>query len=165
MFDTLPASQNLGRPWTHATLVALLSHGLLIVAAVVSTDSPLPGTRPIARDTIRLDISEVAQPSRSQAEEFIPELPQVPDIPINAPEFQAPRLSFTPPGLPETIRTPLRPSSGRSPPSLDAMRSVIGATEVDQPPELLEALHPRYPDGLRRAGVSGAGAAAVRGGN
>jgi protein TonB len=35
------------------------------------------------------------------------------------------------------------------------VRSVIGVTEVDEPPELLEALSPRYPDGLRRAGVSG----------
>jgi len=35
------------------------------------------------------------------------------------------------------------------------LHSVFGAVEVDELPELMAEFRPRYPDGLRRAGVSG----------
>jgi hypothetical protein len=105
MFESLPTSQTMSARWTHAALVALLSHGLVIAAAVASTASPPAATRPISRDTIRLEIADVAEVSHSYTEEFIPAPPRVPDIRMNAPEFQAPRLNFSLPGHAETSRT------------------------------------------------------------
>jgi periplasmic protein TonB len=155
MFESLPTSQTMSARWTHAALVALLSHGLVIAAAVTSTASPPAATRPISRDTIRLEIADVAEVSHSYTEEFIPAPPRVPDIRMNAPEFQAPRLNFSLPGHAETSRTPLHQSPGRSALSQDSLPSIFSATEVDEAPALMAEIHPRYPEGLRRAGVSG----------
>jgi periplasmic protein TonB len=163
VFDTLLASPARGAPSTRAVIAALFSHLLLIVAAVTSTASPRAGTRPIARDTIRLEITEQvkpvpprgAAPRPSGPEPEIPRPPRVPDIPLDAPEFQPPVLTFTPLSLPESSRTPLGRDPRESPVSRDSSRSVFSTTEVDQLPELAQELHPRYPDALRRAGVSG----------
>lgn len=59
MFDTLLVSPTTGAPWNRAVMAALLLHVLLIAAAVRSTTSPQAGTRPVARDTIRLEMTEV----------------------------------------------------------------------------------------------------------
>lgn len=163
MFDTLLPSHTLGAPWTRAVMSALLLHVLLIVAAVSGTASPDARARPVARDTIRLTITEEATPSPpksaeslpSRPEAVIPEAPRVPDIPLNAPEFQPPQLSFSPLGRPESSQTSLRRNFGESPVSRDSSRSVPSTIEVDEPPELAEELQPHYPDKLRRAGVSG----------
>ncbi len=151
MFDTLLASPTIGTPWTRPVTAALAVHLVLIVAAVSSTASLPAGARSVARDTIRLEMTEPAEPSRPKIAEpprsrprvVIPELTPVPEILLDAPELQPPQLSFSPLGRLDS-----------SPPSLPALRSSV-STEVDELPELMEEPHPRYPEGLRRAGVSG----------
>ena len=161
MFDTLLGSPTTGAPWNRAIMAALLLHGLLIAAAVSSTSSPQAGTRPVTRDTIRIEMAEVRplpeseDSPRSRPEAVIPEAPPVPDIALNAPEFQLPYLSFVPPGRHDSIPPSLLRSSGEPRVARDSTRSVFSALEVDELPELVEELHPRYPDQLRRAGVSG----------
>lgn len=49
----------------------------------------------------------------------------------------------------------LQRNSDESPAPRDSSGPVFSAIEVDDLPELTEELHPRYPDSLRRAGVSG----------
>lgn len=162
MFDTLLASHAIGAPWARAVTGALLLHILLIAAAVSRTASPHAGMRPLARDTIRLELAEVrpllprgGEAPPSQPETIIPGPPGVPDIPLQAAEFQLPTFSYRPPG-----RLLARPeffhrNSGESGGSPDTVRLVFSATEVDELPEPVDQPNPRYPDGLRRAGVSG----------
>ena len=163
MFDTLLASPTIGAPWFRVVTAALVLHGLLIAAAVSSTASPPAGARPVARDTIHLEMTELANPSPPKRvespgpppEAVIPEPPRVPDISLDAPELQPPRLSFSPVGRPESGRSSLQRSSDESHLSPDSLRSVFRTVEVDELPELVEEIHPRYPSELRRAGVSG----------
>jgi periplasmic protein TonB len=163
VFDTLLASHAPRAPSTRAVSAALCSHLLLIIAAVTSTASPRPGTRLIARDTIRLEVTEQvkpapprgAEPPPSGPEPEIPRPPRVPNILLDAPELQPPVLTFNPLSLPESSHTPLGRDPHESPVSLDSSPSVFSSTEVDQLPELAQELHPHYPDALRRAGVSG----------
>jgi protein TonB len=162
MFDTLLASPTTGAPWTRAVIAALLLHVLLIVAAVGSTASPNGGTPPIARDTVRLEITDVSalgpqspETRRPRPEADIPEAPSVPDIPVDAPELRLPRLSFTTVGPPESSVAQLHRKFEESGVPVDSSPSVFGTVEVDELPELLDELHPRYPRELQRAGVSG----------
>jgi periplasmic protein TonB len=162
MFDTLLASHAIGTRWTRAVTAALILHILLIAAAVSRTASSHVGIRPVARDTIRLELAEV-RPSSPKGDEappsgpepIIPDLPGVPDIPLGAPEFQLPTFSYSPPGRAQPRPEFFHRNSGESGGSADTVRLVFSTTEVDELPEPMDQPHPRYPDGLRRAGVSG----------
>ncbi len=79
----------------------------------------------------------------------------MPDIVLEAPEYQLRPLSYRTPGRPQPNPRLLYPNPGESGGSPDTMRLVFLPTEVDELPEMVEELHPRYPDGLHRAGVSG----------
>jgi periplasmic protein TonB len=162
MFDTLLASPTAGTRWIRPITIALALHGLVIVVAIGRTTSPPVGTRPVARDTIRLEMIEVkpsrpknaeAQPSRPKPP--IPAPPSVPDIPLNAPEYQLPALSLNPPGMAEPRRTSLHREFGQSTVPLDSAPSVFSTADVDELPELAEELRPRYPDALRSSRMSG----------
>jgi protein TonB len=162
MFDTLLASHTIGAPWNRAGIAALLLHVLLIAAAVSSTAAPHGATRTIARDTIRLELPEVstsapkrAESSGSHAEPGIPERPRLLDIPIDAPKFQPPRLSYSATGVPDANRPTQSGKAGESTISGGPSLSIFSTIEVDELPELLEELHPRYPPELRRVGVNG----------
>lgn len=163
MFDTLLASPTVGARWTRPVTAALALHVLVVVVAVGRATSPPPGTRPVARDTIRLEMTEV-KPSRPKNAELPPSRPDppipppppsVPDLPLKAPEFQPPAFSLNPPGMAEARRISLHRDVGESPVPLDSSPSVFSALEVDELPELAEELHPRYPDALRSSGISG----------
>lgn len=131
MFDTLLASYAIGAPWTRAVIAALILHILLIAAAVSRTAASSAGTRPVARDTIRLELAEM-RPSLPQAREtspsrpetIVPAPPGVPDIPLHAPEVQLPSFTYTSPGRPQSSPGFLHPSSGESAGSRDTMRLV-----------------------------------------
>lgn len=161
MFDTLLASSTIGAPRARPVMAALLFHVLLIAAAVSSTASSDAGPRPVARDTIRLAITEQATSSPPKGPEslrpgpdaVIPRAPRVPGSP--PPEFQPPRLSFSPLGRPESSQTSLHRNLGESRVSGDSSRPLFSTIEVDELPEPVEGFQPRYPDQLRRAGVSG----------
>jgi protein TonB len=163
VFETLLASHTIGAPWPRTTMAALLFHVLLIAAAVSSTGSPDAGTRAVARDTIRLAITEQATPPppkssaspRSRPEALIPDTPRLPDRRLDAPEFQPPPLSFSPLAAPQSTGNLLYRNSEESPVARDSSRPVFSATEVDELPELTGELHLPYPDEMRRAGVSG----------
>jgi periplasmic protein TonB len=162
MFDTLPASHAIHAPLTRTIIIALVLHLLTIAAAIRSTASPPAGTRLVARDTIRLEMSlvEASQAKSEQAlqtrlEPIIPGPPDVPDIPMTGPEFQAPPLSVGQPGRPESHETSPQPGSGESTPLLDSSPAIFGSMEADEPPELQGELQLHYPEGLRRAGLSG----------
>ena len=163
MFETLLASPPIGARWPRTAMAALLFHVLLIAAAVSTTASPHGGTPPLARDTIRLAITEQATPlppkspaaPRSRPDAVIPEAPRVPDLRVDAPEVQSPPLSFSPLAGPLSSRSSLNRNSEGSPVPPDVSHPVFSTGEVDELPELTEELHPRYPEELRRAGMSG----------
>ena len=158
MFDTLLVSPAIGAPWTRAVSVALIFHILLITAAVSRTASPPPGPRPVARDTIRLELVEVSSsPHRAEArpigtEPTVPAPPVVPEIDPDPAEFLRPTFSYRPLGRPQLNPDLLQRMAGGSP---DTTRPVSSTTEVDELPELMVQPQPRYPDGLRRVGMSG----------
>jgi periplasmic protein TonB len=162
MFDTLLASRAGGLPSSRTVVAALLLHALVIVAAISGTASSHAGARPVARDTIRLEMIE-AKPSApedleaplSRPEPLIPAPPQVPSLPLNAPGFQPPSLSFHFLTTAELRRTSLHRNPVESRVSPDTSRPIFSTNEVDELPELVTALHPRYPEALRRAGISG----------
>jgi TonB family protein len=165
MFDTLLVSPAIGAPWTRAVPAALIFHIVLIAAAVSSTASPPAGLPPVTRDTIRLELAEVRPPTRAKArppglEPIVPAPFEVPDVDLAVPKlplsaFRYPSRSYHPPGQlqfsPDVIQRRLTGVDG----SPDTSRAVYSTTEVDELPELLAQPYPRYPDGLRRVGVSG----------
>ena len=162
MFDTLLSSPTIGAPWTRPVIVALVLHVLVIVIAVGSTASPSAGIRAVARDTIRLEVTEVkpSSPKNAEARPLLPDPPipappPVPDIQLNAPEFQPPSFSFHTLTTAELNRTSPHRGLAQSPVSLDTLRSILSTNEVDELPKLVTELHPRYPEALRRAGVPG----------
>ena len=163
MFETLLAAPTIGAPWSRAVLAALVFHVTLIAAVVSRTASPPTGARPVVRDTIRLEITDLRKPSPPKSaqspgarpEAVIPEPPRVPDIPLNAPELQPPRLGLSPVGSPESNRISLQRDAGESRGSPDSLRSVFSTAEVDELPELVEDIHLLYPSQLERAGVDG----------
>ena len=80
--------------------------------------------------------------------------PEVPDIALGVPEVALPAFELSTPGGSRKSDA-LLPGTSRSVASGDTLPPTFGLGEVDQPPELVGELHPRYPDALRRAGVSG----------
>lgn len=163
MFDTLLASHPIGTPWNRAVVPALVFHTLLVVAAVSSTATPNASAPPVARDTIRMELAEpaeplppkISEPPRSDLDEALPEPPRAPDIRFHVPELQPQPLSFSGLGRPESSPGSLLRLSGESSVSPDSLRAVFSTAEVDELPQLLGGLHPRYPEELGRAGVSG----------
>ncbi len=166
MFDTLVVSHASGAPWPRAVTAAVVFHLLLIAAAVSRTTSAPAGSRLVARDTIRLELVEVRpSPMRMKArppglEPVVPAPLKAADIDLGVPRLPLSSLRY--PSLSYQSRGQLQVTPGELQRSLtgvegppDTMSRVFDIPELDQLPELVTAPHPRYPDGLRRAGVSG----------
>lgn len=159
MFDTLLVSHATGAPWTRAVTVALTFHILLIAAAVSRTASPPAGLRPVARDTIRLELAEVRpSPARVRPPGLEPIVPapfEVLGFDPGPVDLELPLLSYQLPGQRQLDPGLLLRSPGAAGGSTDTIPPVFDTTELDELPEQLAQPNPRYPDGLRRAGVSG----------
>jgi len=161
MFDVLPASHTIREPLSRTIVTALLLHLVVVAIAISNTASPRMDTRPIARDTVRLDMTGVeaagpksAEPSRNGSEATIPDAPQISEVlPDAVPEVQPP-LGLSPlrRTLPSASTSQLKAGSAVSP---DSSGSVFGTIDVDQLPELQSGFRPRYPEVLRHAGLSG----------
>jgi len=159
MFAAVLASNPVGGPWTRALTAALIFHILLIAAAVSRTATPSASMRLVARDTIRLELVHVpptaADGPPSDTGPIVAAPLEVPDLPLDPPQFQRLPFTYRPPGAPEFNPGPFQRSSGDTVGSPDSMPLVLSTTEVDAVPEVISQPYPRYPDGLRRAGVSG----------
>lgn len=159
MFDAVLASNPVGAPWTRAVTAALVFHILLVAAAVSRTATPSAGMPRVARDTIRLELVDVpstaAEAPKSDPEPIVAAPLEVPDLPLDPPEFQRLLFTYRHPGALEFNPGSLQRSSGDSVASPDSLPLVLSTTAVDEAPELISQPYPRYPDGLRRAGVSG----------
>jgi protein TonB len=163
VFDTLLAS-NLGSgPWVRPAAAAALLHLGVILGAVTATETS-PNSSAVARDTIRLEIGRPASPQRKSIPQAAPPSPHsiIPAPPPLNLRPETPRLD--PP--PVSLNIPLDPEalskaasvhdSGLPSSAVERPGSVFPVAQVDQPPELAHYLHPRYPEALRQAGVSGA---------
>jgi TonB family protein len=161
MFDIVLASSTVRTRWSPAVTGALSLHILLLTAALYGRGIPRAAAAPAARDTIRMDLALV-RPSRSDRPPasgsdpgtMVPPPPGVPDFALGAPEFPLPSFETSTPGVPQSSQASL-PWRSESAASGDTLRPTFGVGDVDEPPELVEELHPRYPDALRRAGLSG----------
>ena len=160
MFDILLASSTVRTRWSPAVTGALILHTMLIAAALHG-GIPRAAPPPAARDTLRMELAPVrpSQPdrvpaSRPDRETMVPPPPEVPDIALGAPEVALPSFGLSTPGASPPSQAPL-PWTSASAASRDTLRPSFGVRNVDQPPELVGELQPRYPDVLRRAGVSG----------
>jgi protein TonB len=158
MFDILLASSTVRTRWSHAVTGALILHIVLIAAALHGRGISPAAAPPAPPDTIRMELALVrptlpngAPASPSDRETMVPPPPEVPDIALGAPEVALPSFEL---GVSQSSRTPFLWTAG-SAASGDTLRPTFDPGEVDQPPELVGELHPRYPDALRRAGVSG----------
>jgi len=160
MFEALPASLTAAPSPARAITSALLLHAVLIGVAVTNTASPGMSAPQVARDTIRLDLAIVEErPETATPPAPLPLMPAAPSLPANptiAPKLEPPQLRFDGPitaAAPATAQLPrLSTASGPT----DSSPSLFRPTEVDELPQLLMDLHPEYPHGLQRAGVSGA---------
>jgi periplasmic protein TonB len=163
VFDTLlPPSRS--ERWLRPTVAAALLH-LSVVAVVLSGTVTPPVSAPAVRDTIRLEIGRpLATEHRRWPNAGRPDLrsipgpPAPPDIQLAPPRLDLPRLNPNTPLDPRALSgaTSAPDSVGASSSAPAPPGSVFAITEVDQLPELVHELHPRYPEALRLAGVSGA---------
>jgi len=157
MFDALQASPLPGARRSRAVLGAVLSHILVIGVAARGTAIP-PAIMPeVPRDTIRFHMTAMEPDHRGEppSNDILPDAPQVPAIPLDAPEFQPPTLSFSVSGPNQSSPLVSLRNTDVVPAAIDSSRRIINSTEVDEPPKLIGELHPRYPRGLERAGVTG----------
>lgn len=157
MFETVQTSPRAGPGRSRAVLGAIVSHVLVIGLAVGgTTPGPVAQSR-VQRDTIRFQMTELepAPPTHPAPDAFLPDAPPAPHIPLDAPEMDPPTLRF---GIAAPNHsTGFVPSGNRQPvPAVvDSSDRVFNAVEVDQLPELIGGLQPRYPAALERSGVSG----------
>jgi len=160
MFEALPASVPADTPRVRAITSALVLHAVLIGVAIMGTASSGISAPGIARDTFLVDLAstEARQhnaPSPAPAPRM-PSAPMVPDFATTIPKLELPRLSWPGPvTAPATVSARAASSSALSG-TADSLLSLFHSSEVDELPQLLEDLHPQYPDLLRRAGLSGA---------
>lgn len=161
MLDRLLLPTIGSRPWIRPALAAVFLHLALLLGAIGSAGMSPATLDSAVRDTIRLEIGQLAAPERQHdgpvmpPNPAIPLPPPVPDVALDAPRFELPRPSFAPADLAALSRTPLPRSSGESSAAPHRLTAVFAVTEVEQPPELARDLYPRYPEALRRSGVSG----------
>jgi len=151
MFELLVASRlpRATRGWTWSGIIAASAHALVIAGAVWGSSQAVGAKRPEVRGTSIPWF--VAPPSPAEAGAAGPswkidapavppadQMPDVPDggwLPSLGPEFSS------------ALRAP------GAAPGFDSPSGVFGAP--DEPPELLAAPLPAYPEPLRRAAVTG----------
>jgi TonB family protein len=163
VFETLLASNLAVRPQVRPGLIALLVHMAIVLGAVGATASSRAIFQPVPRDTIRLDLTRLRMLEREPATapappSATPEIPAPPPVtaaPPQVPALEPLRLGGSPLDLRAVIG--MRPDSGPDHPAGDSESApaVVSATDVDVLPQLAGPLQPRYPEALRRSGVSG----------
>jgi protein TonB len=163
MFHTLPESGAKWRPKTQSMVTAVVFHLFIILGAVSATAGPSAVVSAIPRDTIRLELHDptlpeqhrVSPPALPRAPKTMQAPPIVPDIPFAELRFDISEFRFAPSDQSVlSLMQAVGVHDKRESP-IGGPGSVLAVTEVDQPPELERDLHPRYPEALRRAGVSG----------
>jgi hypothetical protein len=117
-----------------------------------------PLSRPLL-DTLRIELPRAPTPHRGPRvaprgqSPLVPSPPAVP--PLRLESTRAASLKLDLPKVDQVLATILSTTTGPS--SRDSSpenSAVVAASEVDRLPELLGNLTPRYPDELRRAGLS-----------
>jgi TonB family protein len=158
MFEILPASVTTRAPRQRAVLLALGAH-LLVIGVALGATSAAPVAPSVARlDTIRLVWTDVEPPPRNdfRPDEFVPHSPPIPEMRFDAPPLRWDAFKFQPTVTGDPRRFILPQDGAPSATAREDTTPVIfRSAEVDQLPELIEELHPRYPAGLERDGVSG----------
>jgi TonB family protein len=144
-----------------AALTAFVLHGTIVFVAVHGTrGSGQPLSRPLL-DTVRIELPRAPTPHRAPdvapraQSPLVPSPPAVPPLQLESPHAASLKLDF--PRVDQVLATILSTTTGPS--SRDSSpedTAVVAASEVDRLPELLGDLTPRYPDELRRVGLSGA---------
>jgi protein TonB len=162
VFDTLLASNLDSGPWARPAAAATLLHLGLLLCAVTATGTS-PKMSAVVRDTIRLEIGRLpSRPSLPQAvpnpHSIFPAPPQPPDIELEPLRLDLPRLNLNIPLKPGVLSGVASAQDSSGPPFSELGRPdfVFAVKDVDQPPELVNDLHPQYPDALRQSRVSGA---------
>jgi TonB family protein len=135
----------------HLTIVCVAVYGTR------GTGGPISG--PIL-DTLRIELppapttQTVPDVTGRQPFHMVPSAPAVPPLRLESPHAASLKLDF--PNLDQVLAT-IRSvtSDGASGRDSAPGDTAVAASEVDRLPELLGDLAPRYPDELRRAGLSG----------
>jgi protein TonB len=142
-----------------AALAAFVLHGTIVFVAVHGTrGSGQPLSRPLL-DTVRIELPRAPTPHRAPdvapraQSPLVPSPPGVPPLQLESPHAASLKLDF--PRVDQILATIRSTTTGSSRDSSPEDTAVVAASEVDRLPELLEDLTPRYPDDLRRAGLSG----------
>jgi TonB family protein len=162
MFHTLLESNAESRPKAQSLAAATFFHLLIILCAVRITAGSSAGVEAIARDTIRLELNQPAEPKHHSVSPTAP--PRAPktiqptpleplplsDLRVEIPGFQPAPLDLAALSATRAPGDSEGPAIRRS-----GSRSVLGVTDVDVLPVLERDLHPRYPEPLRLARVSG----------
>jgi len=163
MFDTLLASSIAPRPQAGFGLIALLLHVAIVLGAIGATETSRAIVRTAARDTIRLYLTRprMLEPDRSSPSTppmgapAIPAPPPVQEGPPQIPAIQLSRSTGSSMDVGAFASMLGASDSARSARELGAAPAVLSVTEVDGLPRLTGQLRPRYPEALRRTGVSG----------
>lgn len=168
MFTILPESRARRSRRLAGTVASLLVHGALAAGAVALTMSTpadatiAPPTRP---DSIVYVVPAVLEqathggPAESQAPPRLPSsaLPAMPSLSLGA--LPLPVDVVTPVPAVTTDFGDRRPSGvetgGSVPPVGQGGDVVVGSEDADRAPRLLGTTRPRYPEGLRAAGITG----------
>jgi protein TonB len=159
MFQTLLASNVPSRRWWTPALAAAVLHALIIVLAVRVTASMPPQPRPHP-DTVQLELRPPTPASENAPERhLLPMPPQSPELP---PPLALTGISIDLRISPEAARLKMLKGliaegnvgreNGRPEPEGEP---IFSPSDVDDPPSMLGDGHPRYPEELRSAGVTG----------
>ena len=163
MFEAMPLGIEASSR-TRAGLAAIVLHFTVVLVAVLSTRATAqPKSGPIL-DTVRIELPRVPTtptvPRIAPREQLpmVPSAPVVPPLQLEPPHASSPtpdRLDF--PTLDQGLAT-IRSKTSIASSSDDTSSgdtAAVTASEVDHLPELLGDVTPRYPDELRRVGLSG----------
>lgn len=143
-----------------AGLAAIVLHLTIVSVAVYNTrgtDEPMRGS---TVDTVRIELPRaptthpVPDVTARQRFHVVPRAPAVPPLRLESPHAASLKLDF--PKLDQVLAT-IRSATSDEASGRDSAPgdTAVAASEVDPLPELLGDLTPRYPDELRRVGLSG----------
>jgi periplasmic protein TonB len=157
MFGTLLASGAPRQPMTRPAMAAGILHVIVVIGALRLT-AATPSPHPVApRDTIPFQLALPQDPIPSRADNAPSPLAPAP-LPPMEPSPPPPVQLASPYGLTDwegLLRSnDVAPSPGL-PSHSDSVAPRFSTAEVDELPRLSGTLIPLYPEGLRRAGISG----------
>lgn len=164
MFDPLLASGAVSSTRTRPTAIALILHIGIIFGAVRMTATTQKVPAPIARDTIRLQLSPVTDRERAGGELAAPSDPEPAPAPRRS-EIEVPPLDLSSiPRMEIAFRMPassaIRPTDASRDSNFRAATPraggpVVATMELDELPVLEGDFEPHYPALLSREGIGG----------